>query len=503
MLGVIALATVVSSVAAIMAQDPAASATPAVDPATLPTRAITDINVPVEIAVRDLEQVLNGQFAGGNSEGQLFLASGIPIHPGTAQVEVLRRGALSLEVSPGGVIRIALPIRINARGDWETPKRVSIDGGFFRTSFKTIQIKHHEEATADLTLRAAITLEVGPAWTVRTQTHFSFTWDQKPVLNFGPFSISLGGIAGRHIDKLLADAAPRLDEAIAQRVPLRAMLEGFWRVMHRPVRLGESPDIWLQIEPLAITVGDLVGTGGAVVSQLRLQAYITTLVGAAPPSVALRPLPPPDQRPRKTRSIKIHSEQRIAIAAIEQVVGRALANSSFDLPTPGASIPVTMANFALRGEGAALVASMTFSIDLAGQTLTLPAVVTLEPNSGPGGTSLGLTVVEVKLEWARSSPGGIAWIDGPLSALLGRVLGSQSFSLARVTDPLREKLQKRLGMVQLAPGVELATTLDKVGVGDIVIEGAELRCDLVVLGTARATITPAVLQGSTTGLVGP
>lgn len=481
------------------AQDPSSTTPPPVDPRTLPARAITDINVPIEIAVRDLEQTLDAQFAGGDPEGQLFFASGIPIHPGTAQVEVRRHGALSLEVSPGGVIRLALPVRIDARGDWETPKRVKLDGGFFRVSFKTIQVKHHEATTAYLTLRAAITLGVSPAWTVQTDTQISFSWDQKPVVDVGPFAISLGGIAGRHIDKLLVDAAPRLDAAIAQKVPLRSTLENFWRVMHRPVRLGASPDAWLQIEPLEIHFANVTGAGGAAVFPLHLQAYITTIVGTAPPSVRLRPLPPPDTKPRKTRGIRIHAEQRIAIVAIEEAVGRALATSSFDLPTPGAAIPVKMANFSLRGMGPALVASLTFSVDLPGRTLTLPATVSMEPTSGPGGTSLGLAVTEVKLDWASTNADTIGWVDGPLTALLARVLGSQVLSLSRVTEPLRARLQQRLGMVQLAPGVDLATTLDKVGIGDIRIEGTELRCELVVLGDAQATITPAALQGTMPG----
>lgn len=250
----------------------------AVAPARAPAAAISQIDVPVTVPIRELESVLDAELAGGKRDGSLFSRSGIPIDQGRVQVEVLRNGPLALDVGADGRLLVALPLRLKVRGDWEVDLGITT-------------IKHHEDVSAELSVHAALALDVGADWVVRSRTLLSFSWAQKPELKVGPLRISLGSVAGAQLDKLLAKAGPMFDEAIARKVPLRAAAERAWQAMDAPVRLSSDPDTWLAIDPLAVSFSGLGRRGDALVFMLGLQAHVAMSVGPQPATVAPKPLP--------------------------------------------------------------------------------------------------------------------------------------------------------------------------------------------------------------------
>ncbi|MEZ4448406.1 MAG: DUF4403 family protein [Nannocystaceae bacterium] len=496
LLALLALAPAGSTSAAPGGATPTSAAVAA---APASARPVSDIHLPFEIAVADLRRVVDAALAGGDPRGQLYVRAGIPIHPGTARVEVLRNGAVTLSARDDGVLLVSLPLRIKGRAEWETPDRIELKLGRFSRSFKVKPIRHHEDAEVTLTVHAALALDLTPEWTVRSRTQARFTWDERPTLSIGPISIDLGGVVGPSIDRLLAEAAPAVDAAIAREVRLRASIERAVQALARPLRLSDAPEAWLTVEPLAATFSGLARRGDRLIFSLGIKAHLAVLVGAAAPTRAPGALPPLGHEAWHQGSIQIEAEQRVTVAAVERAVIESLDRRAQDGAIP--EVPFALAtppDFAMRAIGPRLEAAVNLTLALPGGPRTVRVRARAEANRGPVG-AVALTITGVTLEWAERERQATPLEEAARVALgagLDRLYRGTEVPLSTFTDPLRRTLQERLQALSIAPGVHLDATVDRVSVDAITIDGADLCFYLIVVGRASATLTPELLRAA-------
>jgi Domain of unknown function (DUF4403) len=136
----------------------------------------------------------------------------------------------------------------------------------------TARIKGETQASATVEVEARP--QLSRDWTLELNFSDGFRWDEPPVLHVLGREISLTKYAEPRIRTELAKVRSRALAAV-RRLDLRAKASTAWRQSFEPIRLSDSPEIWLQLTPKDAAF-----------------AGVRPNVGARPAPVAATELPP-------------------------------------------------------------------------------------------------------------------------------------------------------------------------------------------------------------------
>lgn len=166
--------------------------------------AMSDLELPIEVPRAAIESAIEGLLVDGDPNGTLYTQSGIGIKHGTAEVTIVRAGAVGVSVQGDGSLDVVIPLEVKARLD-----------------LQLWRIKHHDTLNGRLTVRGTIRADVTPEWRLSTRTSLAFTWDHKPTLH----GISLGSFTEGLVQAELDRFSAAIDATVLQRVDLRRRAE--------------------------------------------------------------------------------------------------------------------------------------------------------------------------------------------------------------------------------------------------------------------------------------
>ena len=399
---------------------------------------LSTVNVPVSIALRDVERQINTQVNGLIFESNTF-DTPAPDGSDPMHLKVWKRGAIGVSAAGGAdsLFRFVVPLKIWAKAG----KRIF---GFLQSA----------DTEFEITIRFATRFSIDPDWSVATQTTAEgYDWGSKPTIRLAGFSIPITGIVGGLIDKNLGTITKALDQQVRQQIDLRTPVLQAWNTVRQPYLLSDTYRTWLQVVPRRVLITPLRFEGNAIRTMIGIEGYTLTSVGTKPevkPAVSL-----PDllvvPNVKDDFQVSILSESTYEEAA--KLASETFVGKKFEFQD--GRYHVTIRDIDLYGQNenliikAGLVGSVTGDIYLKGR-----------PYYDPATKTIALKDLQYDLETSSLLQRTASWL---LKGTLARILEKQ-FTIPvsdQLTD-IQKSMQAQLKNNQLAKGVVLNGIINEV-----------------------------------------
>lgn len=148
----------------------------------------------------------------------------------------------------------------------------------------------HGAGEGALTVYAVARPRLRPDWTVALDMGEGFRWQEAPVIRVFGFNINIA----RYVEPRVRAQLGRVEaEAAAylRSLDLRAKAETAWRNAFTPVKIFDTPEIWLQMTPQTVAFAGTRARGDVLEGSLEMTGTAATFVGIKPPANAPTPLP--------------------------------------------------------------------------------------------------------------------------------------------------------------------------------------------------------------------
>jgi Domain of unknown function (DUF4403) len=189
-----------------------------------------------------------------------------------------------------GYIERTSPVSLYGRGD-RVVGAVSIYGTVSGQGANRFTARIHGDTEARATVEAEARPQLRRDWSL--DLHFSdgFRWSEPPYLHVLGRDIALAQYAEPRILSQMARIRSRA-EAAARRLDLRGKAASAWRQAFEPIKLSDTPEVWLQSTPQSAAFAGVRANARVLWGALELSGSAETLIGQAPPAVTPTALPP-------------------------------------------------------------------------------------------------------------------------------------------------------------------------------------------------------------------
>ena len=223
-------------------------------------REVSFMQIPMEIALKDIQSQINRYVAGTLYEDKSF-----DDNEGDGLICTVKKYSDIKVEGLGNKIRVTVPLDV-----WGKYKMLGIV-----TEFKGI---------LSATYVSAINLKDN--WKVETITRSSgHEWIRKPTIDLYLFELPVTAIADAAIRGQQAYIESEIDKAVIEFVDLKEHLSTVIKSLYEPILLSETYKTWFRIEPLEFYTSQINTMKGIMNISLGLKAYTETFIGPKPPSV--------------------------------------------------------------------------------------------------------------------------------------------------------------------------------------------------------------------------
>ncbi|MFC5408719.1 DUF4403 family protein [Larkinella bovis] len=222
---------------------------------------LSTVNIPVSIALADVERQINSQVTGLIYEDNSLTDN----DNDQFMTKVWKRA----------------PIHVTAQDSlffFQVPLRIWAKAGL-----KVLGFTQYQETEFEINLKFATRFSIDKDWTAHTQTSAQgYEWVKKPALKIAGFEIPVTSIVGRMIDKNLDKVTKTLDDQVRKEIDLRTPVLKAWNTVRQPYLLSEKYRTWLLIVPKRIIMVPFRFEKGAIRSTIGIEGYTLTQTGAKP-----------------------------------------------------------------------------------------------------------------------------------------------------------------------------------------------------------------------------
>jgi hypothetical protein len=149
----------------------------------------------------------------------------------------------------------------------------------------------HGAGEGALTVYASARPRLRPDWSVALDMNEGFRWQEAPVVRVLGFDINVA----RYVEPRVRSEIERVQEdaaAYLRNLDLRGKAEIAWRQAFTPVKIIDTPEIWLQMTPRTVAFAGTHVSGKVLEGSLEITGTTATVIGAEPAAVTPTPLPP-------------------------------------------------------------------------------------------------------------------------------------------------------------------------------------------------------------------
>jgi len=189
-----------------------------------------------------------------------------------------------------GYVERSGPVSLHGRGD-RVYGSVPIYGALEGQGANRFTARIHGETEASATIEAAARPRLGQDWSLDLDFSDGFRWSEPPVLQVMGHEIPLAKYAEPRIRSELGTVRSRA-LAAARRLDLRDKAAAAWRHAFEPIRLSDSPAIWLQMAPQSVAFAGMHANSRTLRGSIELSGTAQTVIGQDPPAVTATELPP-------------------------------------------------------------------------------------------------------------------------------------------------------------------------------------------------------------------
>jgi hypothetical protein len=336
------------------------------------------------------------------------------------------------------------------------------------------------EARRVADIRLQTKLDWDPSWRLRSSTRLLPVHYAKPCeVTWLDIDITRRFVAPV-VEQQLGNVARIIDQSTPSLTNLRPRAEQIWTALQAPVEL--APRTWLVLEPSAVGLTPISGSGQTVTSTLVLRAQTRVTLGDRP-ATARRPLPPlstiaPGAQPAVRVPVDVqlpYGEASRFVPKTNTVDGKPLTINTLKLSPAGNGRVLIEADVDYRGGGirnyrGAIFLEGTPRFEAATSRIVIPD---LDYSLDPKRRGFFARIAE------RAAHDSIRQ----------RLRESARFDLAPRMQTLRDEVTRALTR-QLAPGVLLKGRADAVEATAVTPMEEAILVRIVVTGSAEVTLAP-------------
>lgn len=341
-------------------------------------------------------------------------------------------------------------------------------------------------ATAELSMKPSVSSD----WQVRTQSRISLKWRRPPTANVLGIRVTFQHAAEEFLRSRIEEALPQIDRAINDSLRLRERAEEAWRDLREPLRLSASPDLWMSVSPLSVTLPPLKLEPGRVLLDARIETQLS-IDTREPGKKRDLPLPPVSASTPGGTS-QGFSIQLPVFLGYEEVNRKLNAELSGRTLSMGEGRKLTIESVSASANGNRLVLEVKiralegagfFSTHRAGTVYILGT-----PKWDRAGRSIRLDPVDFDEGTTRGLLRTAAWITRP--ALLERLRQAAVFPLSGPLDEATKTLGKFLEKREIGSGLTLRGSAGQVALESVAATGEGLALLVLLQGSASLEWTP-------------
>ncbi|MEO7174156.1 MAG: DUF4403 family protein [Saprospiraceae bacterium] len=400
---------------------------------------LSNVNIPVNIPVKDLERTINQQidsiiyddqsFTDNNNDGIKFRAT--KLKPITLKLL-------------GQDIRYQVPIHLNIIKD------------VYLTEL---------EAQGDINLIFKTTLQVLPNWKLNPITELvSHEWLKTPTLNVG-FDMPITYIADMAVKKSKKIIAAEIDAQLAKSIDLKALAQQAWNAIQAPILISPAYKTWVKITPTEISMSPLSSQQGMISTVINLNGMSDIQIGEKP---AFRPnstLPPFQLKSALSRdSFTIHLITDIPYYEAAALVRDTLKGQVFE----NGKKKVKIEEINVYGQGNNLIIKVTMSGSYKGDIyLSGKPVYSFATNE------IILENLDYEVETRNFLARSASWLFH--KTILTKFESFLKFPISENLKGIQSTVQQSLNNYEIMGGVSLQGRLQTLQVNEIYLTATSIR----------------------------
>ncbi|NTW49733.1 MAG: DUF4403 family protein [Chlorobiales bacterium] len=259
-------------------------------PERLPSSAVLQVptsllSVPVKINISGLKSLMESRLSAEQEDKGLLWVAGKNLegYGATVQMGVSRSGPVGLSAENDGKLVWSVPLAIN-HGIMDYPVTLA---------YARVSRKLPFEGT--MSMRGLTKISLDQKWKIKSTTDVNRTWVERlsKILEtpLGSIKVDVSDEAEKQILPKLRDAAKKVDAKMDEMVSMRRVLQTAWTALFKPVKLSDSVERWLVIQPQSISTPRILSSENNLVFTPSIFASIAVKTGVRGDSLALAPLP--------------------------------------------------------------------------------------------------------------------------------------------------------------------------------------------------------------------
>jgi len=220
------------------------------------------INIPVEMRLSSLENLLNKQLTGIIYEDTTLTDDNLAIR-------AWKKENIKLSFDKGQFV-YRVPLKLWIKAGWKIEKF-------------GISLSDYREVNAEIALKFKTAVAVNKDWTLVTQTvSDGYEWLSSPVLKIGPVNLPITFIADMIIKSNMATINSAIDNGLKSSLDLKATAQQAWEEVQKPMLLDEDYKLWLKVSPQAVYASPITVINGIVRQTSAIQGVSECYVGKMP-----------------------------------------------------------------------------------------------------------------------------------------------------------------------------------------------------------------------------
>ncbi len=223
------------------------------------------INLPLSVNIIDLQNKLNKQFTGLIYNDDSYDNNG----GDNIMVKAWKKEDFKLNYSEDG-LAYRIPLKLWIKAGWKVSKL-------------GITLSDYREVNAEIALNFKTKFTINKDWSFTTVTSSDgFEWLSTPVMKIGPIDVPITFIANTILKANKDKLTKEIDNAVKQNFSLRKYVQDMWVTMQKPIKVSETYNMWLKLNPQQLSATPLVNQNGKLKISLGIKSVIETYMGDDP-----------------------------------------------------------------------------------------------------------------------------------------------------------------------------------------------------------------------------
>lgn len=231
----------------------------------------SNINLPIDIDIKKIEQSVNEKFNGLIYEDNNFEDDNL-------ELKLWKNKKFAFSLS-GTQIQYRLPLKIWSKFGWKIEKL-------------GISISDNYEVEGEILLKYKTNISITKEWKIQTNTIAEgYEWITKPSLNALGVKIPISNIASIALTSCSSMLNKQIDKTISQSVPLKELVEDAWINVQNPFNINTDYDVWVKISPNDISIVPIKSSKNILTITLGIKSIVESFIGHKPETKINKTLP--------------------------------------------------------------------------------------------------------------------------------------------------------------------------------------------------------------------